>query len=181
MPRVVFPLPDLVFLQECFEIIYDIGRLYWKVRPQSHFSREDICINVNNKYSETLAGYLASNGYYMVGIKRRMVMCSRVIFKIHYGRDPIADIDHIDLDTSNDKIDNIRESTRSQNMANRHGWGQKSKIKGVRQTKSGKKWEAAICINYQQLHLGTFDTKEEAIQKYTEAAKQYYGEFARTE
>jgi hypothetical protein len=44
-----------------------------------------------------------------------------------------------------------------------------------------RRWQAQITVNYKLLHLGRFFTREEAHAAYCRAAKEHFGEFARTE
>lgn len=52
-----------------------------------------------------------------------------------------------------------------------------SGYKGV--SLEGTRFKAKICKNYKQIHIGTFDTKEEAHAAYCTAARELHGEFAR--
>jgi hypothetical protein len=52
-------------------------------------------------------------------------------------------------------------------------------FKGVSFSRSGKKFQASICINNRIIYLGTFITAEEAHAAYCTAATRYFGEFAR--
>ncbi len=40
------------------------------------------------------------------------------------------------------------------------------------------KWASSICVDYQQKHLGYFETADEAHAAYCIAAAQYHGEYA---
>lgn len=51
-----------------------------------------------------------------------------------------------------------------------------SGYKGVSRDRG--RWRAYIRVNYKQIHLGNFRTKEEAARRYNEAALKYFGEFA---
>jgi hypothetical protein len=72
--------------------------------------------------------------------------------------------------------DNCRWVTMSQQGHNKRGYSA-SGFKGVYQTKS-RKWVAKIKHGDKLLHLGTFDTPEEAAKIYNEAARKHQGEFA---
>lgn len=90
------------------------------------------------------------------------------------------DIDHRDRNGLNNTRANLRLATRSQNNANTKLRKQnKVGFKGV--FKARKKFAAQIGVSGVQIHLGTFDTPELAHAAYLEAAKKYYGDFARGE
>src|SRR5437773_1937677 len=90
------------------------------------------------------------------------------IYKLH--------VDHINgLKTDNRKC-NLRPATPSQNIANSFKYGGK----GSYFDKTRNKWRAMIKINYKPVHLGYFNTEQEARQAYDIAARKYFGEFART-
>ena len=98
---------------------------------------------------------------------------------------PKGDVDHRDGDTLNNKRDNLRVSTRSQNCANQKiRRTNTSGFKGVswKQWRDGRNsgaWAARISVNYKRLHLGYFSTAEEAARAYDAAAQHHFGEFAK--
>jgi hypothetical protein len=89
-------------------------------------------------------------------------------------------VDHVDGDGWNNRKSNLRIATPSQNMANsKRPRDNTSGVKGVWQLPNDK-WSAKICVNYKQIHLGVFDTRDAAAAAYIKAARRYYGEFANT-
>jgi hypothetical protein len=88
------------------------------------------------------------------------------------------EVDHINLNGLDNRRDNLRLATNSQNNMNvRRYRNNKSGFKGVHLAKG--RWRASIRLNYKLYHLGYFDTPEEAYGAYCEAAKERFGEFAR--
>lgn len=93
------------------------------------------------------------------------------------------DVDHKNRNKLDNRRANLRVATRSQNMANTVGHnGRVSQYKGVtRVTKAGllRPWSASICVDYKRVHLGVFETEEQAARAYDHAARLHKGEFAR--
>lgn len=87
--------------------------------------------------------------------------------------------DHEDLDTLNCQRYNLRLATHSQNHANEGIRSTNtSGYKGV--SKSGNGWRSYIVQDYKQKSLGSYNTPEAAARAYDKAAREIYGEFART-
>lgn len=90
------------------------------------------------------------------------------------------EVDHINGDTLDNRRENLRACTRAQNARNlpKRKAGT-SQWKGVRWRKESRKWEAKICVDRLQIYLGMFDNEVDAAVAYDEAARRYFGEFAR--
>src|ERR1051326_8239763 len=91
-------------------------------------------------------------------------------------------IDHRDGDRTNNRWDNLRRATSSQNNANRcRPRNNTSGYKGVFFCRKSRKWRACVCKNGKTKHLGGFLTPQEAHNAYVVAARKLHGEFARVE
>ena len=93
------------------------------------------------------------------------------------GEHPTREIDHINNERGDNRIANLRDCSRTENGRNDWTHGA-SGFKGV--SRHGSGWRARIQVNDKYLNLGTFASPEAAAQAYDEAAKRYYGEFAKT-
>lgn len=88
--------------------------------------------------------------------------------------------DHIDRNYRNNKKNNLRPCTYSQNLSNRAKMSvnASSKYKGVWLNKKRNKFVAEIKANGVRYHIGSFDNEQEAARAYDTKAKQLHGEFA---
>lgn len=87
------------------------------------------------------------------------------------------EIDHINRDKLDNRKDNLRYATVSQNSINKApSINNTSGIKGV--TKKRGKWQAQINKDGKCVYLGTFKEKEDAASAYNVAAKAMFGDFA---
>jgi hypothetical protein len=113
------------------------------------------------------AGKTKKYGYNKIQIWGTSYQASRLAFLYMIGRWPADQIDHKNRDKEDDRWDNLREATQSENNYNRS-----DSIRGV--YFFNNKWKARIA----QRHLGTFDTIELAMAARDEAARIVAGEFA---
>ena len=98
-----------------------------------------------------------------------------------HGRWPAEQIDHIDQNTSNNRLNNLREATASQNKANKSPRRNNLLgVRGVSREKGGRKFRAAITKDGHRLYLGAFGTVKAASAAYQKAANKLFGEFAST-
>ncbi len=112
--------------------------------------------------------------------KRTIILMHRIIAERMSLNIKGKDIDHIDMNTLNNRRSNIRIATRSQNQSNRNKQqNNTSGYKGVGWKKQINKWQAYIAINRHQFHLGYFTSKIQAAKAYNEAAIKYFGPFAK--
>jgi hypothetical protein len=129
-----------------------------------------------------VAGWITQcNGrdYRKMNVNRKTVYVHHAIFLLHHGYLPKY-IDHIDGNPLNNKIENLRAATQSQNMANsRKKSNNTSGHKGVTFRKDTNKWAAGLMFEGKHISLGSFLTKEEAILAYADGSKKYFKDFAR--
>lgn len=89
------------------------------------------------------------------------------------------DVDHKNGNGLDNRRENLRLATTSQNIANapkRRG-AYTSRFKGVTRHSQGR-WQALVTKDYQRHYLGLFDSEEDAARAYDEKARQLHGEFA---
>ena len=114
-----------------------------------------------------------SKGYIQININKKRYLLHRLIYKYHNEDFDITDssknnqIDHIDINKSNNKIENLRVATCSQNQRNKNKFKNcSSKYIGVSWSKRDSKWRAEIKIDGKKKHLGSFDNEEDAYLAY---------------
>ncbi len=119
------------------------------------------------------------NKYYVtIKIDQRCYLAHHLAWLYVTGSWPNPQIDHRDLDSTNNRFSNLRESTQSQNMANTRKRPNRSGFKGVSPSPYGR-WRAEIKTEGRYRYLGSFDTPRAAHRAYCAAAKEAFGEFAR--
>lgn len=123
-----------------------------------------------------LVGSVDSHGYLQTKLTGRMVLLHRIVWMMFNDSYP-EQIDHIDRDRLNNRIDNLRAAT---NMTNQHNAGIRkdntSGCAGV--TSKNGRWQVRIQVNGNRLHLGTFNSVDEAVAEYKRAKEIYHGQVA---
>ena len=90
---------------------------------------------------------------------------------------PEHDVDHINGDTLDNRRENLRLATRSQNLANSRRAVGSTGFRGVTRTVSGEKMPFAT--QFRGRVIGRFETAEEAARAYDAAAHEEFGPFAK--
>lgn len=153
-------LPSIDYLHKRLRYEPETGKLFWR-------DCEDMPMGWLSQHRDNEAFTAKTNlGYKTGGINRRLFKAHRVIWAMCHGHWPEKEIDHINGDRSDNRIENLREADRSgqgKNMAMRHD--NKSGFSGVYFHKASKKWTAQIYLDGVRVSLGYFKSKEEAAAK----------------
>jgi hypothetical protein len=121
-----------------------------------------------------IAGYVRPDGYRVICIDYKLYRAHRLAWLYIYGKMP-KELDHINGVRDDNRIGNLRECTRGENLQNRKSHkNSSSKYLGVSWHKSAKKWLAQIQINDKKKRLGLFTTQEDAFFAYCDAKKQLH-------
>lgn len=128
---------------------YRDGELYWKV------------VFSNRLKVGQLAGDSDGRGYRRVMLVKTHYKMHILIWIMHNGNIPDnLIVDHIDQNIKNNRLENLRLLTKSQNNLN------SDKRKGVTFDKERNKWKAQTSVGNKNIMLGRFETEEEALSVY---------------
>jgi hypothetical protein len=144
----------------------ETGEFVW-IRPRANWMKPG-----------SVAGFTEKKGYRSIILYGKTYKLHRIVWLYVYNKWPPSDIDHINGIKADNRLCNLREATRSQNI--RHSGVYKNNIsghKGVYYHARLDKWEAHIHYNKKLRYLGVYPTKEEAIAVYTAFAAAICKEF----
>lgn len=132
-----------------------------------------------NKKNNKRLGTLNRDGYIHIGLDYKYYKEHRLIFLIHHGYLPKI-IDHIDGNKQNNKIENLRPCTKSQNCLNaKNKKHSKCGYKGVSYEKRYNTWVASITIDGKRKYIGSYKDPVYAAFAYNQYALVYHKEFAK--
>lgn len=128
-----------------------------------------------------VAGSLGNRGYLQIGVtigsKKKKLLAHRIAWYCVNKSLPNI-IDHIDCNKLNNKINNLRVASQSQNAMNKPNQANnKSGMRGVCWDKKRNKWYVYININKKRRHLGRFDSYDDAVQIRLDAEKEFFKYF----
>lgn len=150
-------------IEELFE--YRDGNLYRK-------------ISLGNQKAGDMAGFMNKRGYWQIQFDGKKYQLHRVIFFLHNGYLP-DELDHIDNDRGNNRIEKLRPATRSENLKNTSlRCDNTSGHKNVQFHKPTRKWKVSLRINGKKTHIGLYDDIDMAALAAEDARKLHNGEYA---
>lgn len=162
----------------------DLARQIIKYEPLTGNFFWQIHITNTRKKPGDIAGCLSSNKkYWRINLFGQDIRAHRLAYYLYYGNDPGPNniVDHIDGNSLNNKIDNLRIATESENSQNRKkGSNNTTGFKGVYESGeiSSPYW-ARINVEGKSIYLGSFKTKELAASAYKKASIEHHGNFRR--
>lgn len=130
--------------------------------PEGYLVWKYTCLQ--NKRVGKKAGWLDWKGYSRVKVNGRSFAVHRIIWEMHYGPIPQGkEIDHIDRKKGNNKLNNLRLVTPTQNCQNKSfRKDNKSGATGVHWHTTKNKWAAYVSVDKKLKHLGYFKSFKEA-------------------
>lgn len=118
--------------------------------------------------------YLTNDGYVSTHIGRKQVLFHRFIM-----RDEAEAIDHVNHKLFDNRKLNLRAVTKQQNGMNASlSKNNTSGVTGVTWHKRDERWQARIKVDYKYIHLGYFDSFEDAVRARKQAEEKYFGEYS---
>lgn len=135
--------------------------------------------NGAQKCGEIAGRVHAETGYRTIFVLGRSYTAGRLAWWFVHNEWPQHDIDHENRNRGDDRIDNLRIATRTQNARNRKCRRENATaLKGVSLHKQSQRWRARIKVGEKNWSLGLFASPEAAARAYDAAATQHFGEFA---
>lgn len=165
------PMPSVEILRSLFSYDEEAGILYRKPQPNRPK-------NWNSLWAGKPCGHSTPRGYIQVGIGHKSYLAHRLIWKLVHGEEPV-EVDHIDGDTTNNRLSNLRNASVTGNVRNRSTRVGKDLPLGVFRDRKNGRIYAKFCGNGSNVHLGTFDNAQQAGAAYDAYASKFYGEYAR--
>ncbi|AUS01375.1 hypothetical protein NVP1284A_48 [Vibrio phage 1.284.A._10N.286.55.A5] len=158
-------MPSKEYIEECLDYNPNTGVFTWKFRPRYHFKNEGAFKMWNRRYSNQECGRIKENSsgkrYRTIMLDGKPKYAHRLAWFIFKGDiDDSMQIDHINGDGLDNRIENLRQVTAAENSKNlRLSKRNTSGFSGVRFCNSYRKWEARIGKE----NLGYFKSYEDAV------------------
>jgi len=140
------------------------GVLTWKIKAAQRLKISDV------------AGRLRKDGYLQVTSKNKSHLVHRIIWDMLHPDSTLLGsdfVDHIDHNRINNRPENLRKVTRTENARNQTRRNTNtSGATGIYWVSRENKWNAQITVNYKTKHLGYFERKGDAIAARKKAEKE---------
>ena len=152
----------LPMLQKELKYESETGAFVWLTSGRGRFKRAGAEAGTINRW-----------GYRAICFGGKCLMAHRLAWLYVYGEWPKNEIDHINGDKTDNRIENLRDVTRAINAQNIRAAriDSASKVLGVSWNKERHKWIASIVTNGKQSYLGAFDAIEDARGAYLAAKR----------
>ncbi len=149
-------------LTALLDYIPETGDLLWKVKNNRR-------IVIGSR-----AGTINDHGYIVIRLNGLRYRAHRLVWLYVNKTWPTNDIDHINGQRDDNRIENLRDVTTAENIQHQTAAQKtnKTKLLGVSKRKHG--FIARICTNGVIKHLGSFKTPEEAHQAYILAKRKLH-------
>lgn len=157
------------FLRDVLSYDKNTGEFVWRNPPK-----------MGRVKKGEVAGALNRNGtkwqYLYIQINRNKYPCSHLAWLYETGNHPKNFIDHINGDSTDNRICNLRDVSPIVNAQNQRSAKQTNKLGllGVCLHKKSNKYQAQITVNKKRIQIGLFNTAEEAHAEYIKAKRKLH-------
>jgi hypothetical protein len=162
MPRIKALPIDSEYVRTLFD--YKDGHLHWKI----------------NKGRARIGGTARLNnmGYLVLKFDGTAYLEHRLVWAWH-GKEPCETLDHINGDTTDNRIENLRQANNAENLRNtKKPVHNTSGVKGVSWNKQKQKWIVSLWQEGKQKYFGAYDDMSQAVSKIQSVREQMHGAFA---
>ena len=149
-------------LREVLDYCPDTGVFTWKIRSNRRVKVGDV------------AGALRHNGYIQIGIDGCLHRAHRLAWLYVTGESPPSEIDHINCVKNDNRIANLRLATSAENKQNQSKAQKRNKAGFLGVSPHEGKFQAQIKVDGKKMHIGRFNTPEEAHAAYLEAKRRLH-------
>ena len=151
--------------RELLDFSPETGEFRWKANMRGPVKKGDI------------AGTKRNDGYIRIKVAQQGVWAHRLAWAWVNGSWPKFTIDHINGNTSDNRISNLRDVEQQTNSQNRIKAGPRKNggtLIGAYWCPTWKRWKSVICTNGKTKHIGWFNTEQEAHDAYLSAKRQLH-------
>jgi hypothetical protein len=161
-------LPSVEYLRKRLRYEPETGKLYW-------LDCEDMPNNWRTRHAGKEAfTTVQSKGYRHGSIDDQKYLTHRVIWALVYGTWPEDQIDHKNGDRADNRIENLRVVSNTENQRNASKRADNtSGVCGVRWYESKGKWRAEVTVHGKNRHLGLFTSFDDAVAARKAAAREH--------
>lgn len=124
----------------------------------------------------SVAGSVSVRGYVTIRFNKKVYPAHRIVWLIHHGEWPKSDIDHINRLKTDNRIENLREASKSENQRN-HSLSKRNTSGYKNVIRSHDLWEVVLTINGNKTRFGSYADIELADLVAIGAREKYYGDF----
>lgn len=128
-------------------------------------------------------GAMRKDGYLVTRVKGPNIPVHRIIWKMHYGSEPLV-IDHINGNKTDNRIENLRSVTVKENVRNAKGRNASSGFIGVQDSFGYRsnpeyRWVAKIKNDGLTIRIGGYRNVMDAVLAYNAECERLHGEYGR--
>lgn len=152
--------------------IYSDGRIF--NTKSCKWVKTSIYTYKDKKYRRSVFSYRNKSNEKTVGVLARALLCYFVSEQEYF--DPLLTADHLDQDSLNNDLSNLRWATDLQQVLNRGMLATNtSGFTGIIYDKARNKWKAQIKLNQKHRNIGRFDNKYDAVIAYRKKHAEIFG------